>query len=178
MTGDEAKKVMEAINTGWPGKPIEEIAARIWMSKFMKHDARAVMRVVSRLIESEKWRPSLAQILEPLLVKPVVKTAAAAFESVCEQIGRRPRVVTELEERAVRRLGGWGALGQWQLEERHWHAKRFVEVYDELVAGARSEDMRAIASGERRAIEAGGHGDEKARERIATQMDELRRGGT
>jgi hypothetical protein len=148
MTSDEAVRVMAAINSSWQSKPLDEVAARIWMRKLMQHDARAVMRVLGKLIESEKWRPSLAQILEPLLVKPNVKTAAAAFESVWEQIGKREPVVTALEERAVRRLGGWVALGKWELDERHWHAKRFVEVYDELVVGARSDDLRELASGE------------------------------
>lgn len=147
MTDDEAKRVMVVINSSWQSKPLDEVAARIWMNKLVKHDARAVMRVVGRLIETEKWRPSLAQILEPLLVRPNVKTAAAAFESVWLQIGKREHDVTELEERAVRRLGGWNALGKWELDERHWHAKRFVEVYDELVVEERSDGMRELAAG-------------------------------
>jgi hypothetical protein len=153
MTSEEAKRVMDVINSSWQSKPLDEIAARIWMNKLAKHDARAVMRVVSRLVETEKWRPSLAQILEPLLAKPDVKSAAAAFESVWKQIGKRVRCVTLLEERAVKRLGGWSALGQWQLDDRHWHAKRFAEVYDELVAGSRSDNLRELAQGgDRRAL--------------------------
>ncbi len=151
MTNEEAVKVMAVINSSWQSKPLDEIAARMWMRKLAQYDARAVMRVLGKLMETEKWRPSLAQILEPLLVKPDVKTAAAAFESVWKQIGKlaNQRDVTDLEERAVKRLGGWGALGKWELDERHWHAKRFVEVYDELVTGARSDNLRELASGER-----------------------------
>lgn len=148
MTENEATRLLAVINSSWNSKPLDEVAARVWVSKLVKHDAHAVMRVVSRLIETEKWRPSLAQILEPLLVKPGVKTAAAAFESVWSQIGKLQRDVTELEEHAVKRLGGWNALGRWELDERHWHAKRFIEVYDELVVGARSDDLRRLASGE------------------------------
>jgi hypothetical protein len=148
MTESEATRLLAVINSSWSSKPLDEIAARVWVSKLVKHDAHAVMRVISRLIETEKWRPSLAQILEPLLVKPNVKTAAAAFESVWSQIGKRERDVTDLEARAVKRLGGWSALGMWELDERHWHSKRFVEVYDELVVGERSDELRELAAGE------------------------------
>lgn len=156
MNSDEAKQILAVLNSSWPGKPIDPVAARMWGSKLLKHDAVAVMRVIDSLMETEEWRPSLAQILKLLTSDPEQKTASAAFESVWSQVSKRPPQVSALEQRAVDRLGGWGVLRNWMIDERHWHAKRFEDVYGDLLDEERNRGLRAVVSGQQRALGGGG----------------------
>ena len=83
-----------------------------------------------------------------------MKSAEAAFESLWVAIGRHSKRggLTELEQRAVKRLGGWGVVGRWLLTKRHWHLKNYREVYDDLVDSESALELRAIAGGQQRAI--------------------------
>lgn len=152
MNSAEAKQILAVLNSSWPGKPLDPVAARMWGSKLLKHDAVAVMRVIDTLMETEEWRPILAQILKLLTSDPEVKSASAAFEAVWSQVSKRPPQVSALEQRAVDRLGGWGVLRGWLIDERHWHAKRFEDVYSDLLDEERNRGLRAVAAGEQRAI--------------------------
>ena len=149
MRNEHVIQVLAFLNESWANKPLGAATMAVWGSELGKHDYRAVLTVLQDLVRTQEWRPSLAQILKPLLADPDRKSASAAFETVWGQINKRPREVSELEAQAVQRLGGWPIIGNWQLDQRHWHAKQFAAVYDELTEDARGEELRALASGQR-----------------------------
>lgn len=155
MANDEVMTVIRFLNASWTNKPLDATTASIWGSELALHAFDDVMRVLRVLLREQEWRPSLAQILKPLL-KPEGKSVGDAFASVCEQIGKRPRRVTPLEEEAVRQLGGWSTLGMWQRDEWHWHFGRFKEIYRDLTERTRNEGLRAISPVEGRKALAGG----------------------
>lgn len=141
--------VIMFLNASWASKPLDSATAAIWGAELRGESFDAVMGVLRTLVRTSEWRPSLAQILRPLAA-PALPPSSEAFARVWEQIGARPRVVSEIEAEAVRRMGGWAALGSWQLEDRHWHAKRFADVYGALVA---AEERRALRGAEVPALE-------------------------
>lgn len=148
MTSQEALQIIQAIEENWPNsKPMGEIARRMWGAELMQHESRAVTAVIRRLMVESKWRPSLAEILEPIRNVPALPSAADAFANVWAQVGKRPRVVSDMEAEAVRRMGGWDAIGRLQIDEYQWHAKRFAEIWDDLMDRQRGEEMQALAQG-------------------------------
>ena len=152
MTQDDIEEVIAILDSGWPSKPLGELAAGLWGAELSRYSLPDVLRVLNTLMRTEKWRPSLAQILKPLAPPSQIKSAYAAFETVCNQIPKRVREVSALEQRAVERLGGWSALGSWPIADRHWYSKAFKEVYDDLATGVRDDELRSIGAGWQRAL--------------------------
>jgi hypothetical protein len=151
MDATEVIKVIKFLNASWVSKPLDRTTAAIWGAKLAGHDFGAVMGALDQLLETSEWRPSLAQIIKPLRVG-VECGAAEAFANVWEQIAKRPPKVTDIEADAVRQLGGWTVLSGWQINERHFHAQRFRDIYNDIVQDARAEELRAIESGKPSAL--------------------------
>ncbi len=149
MHDDDVDAVFKYINGAWPVRPLTVDTMAVWGAALCDHEATAVMGVLQNLAQTEEWRPSLAQILAPLAPDSEVKSAEAAFETVWGQLDERPRTVSDLEERAVKRLGGWDVIGKWPLDKRHFHLRTFREVYDDLVDSGRATELRAIAGGQK-----------------------------
>jgi hypothetical protein len=154
MTGLQVAKCIAFISSSWGNKPLDKVAAETWGAELLPYPFDGVIATLRALLLTQDWRPSLAQILKPIAPASEVKSAEAAFETVWGQIGEahEDRKVSSLEQRAVDRLGKWKALGQWQLDKRHFHLKAFREVYDDLVDSGRATELRAIAGGQQRAI--------------------------
>lgn len=157
MTNIEVDQIITSIEAMWPQRPIDPTTRQLWGLTLRKYAAAPVMRVLQVLVEISKWRPSLAEILAPLQDAPDIPHATEAFANVWSQIGRLPgeQDVTPMEAEAVRRMGGWDALGRLQIDERHWHAKRFAEIWEALVESKRGQDLRALVRGDREALPAG-----------------------
>ena len=153
MTSTQVAECLAWINSSWNNrKPLNEVSARTWGAEIRIYPFERVITVLRVLLREQDWRPSLAQILKPLAPDSQVKSAHAAFETVWKQISERPRKVSELEQRAVDRLGGWHVLGNWPIADRHWHSKAFAEVYDDLAGGVRADGLRAMGAGRQRAL--------------------------
>ena len=152
MSSDDTKKTIAILNSSWPGKPLDKMAAAMWGAELSRYPLPDVLRVLRTLMRTEKWRPGLAQILKPLAPASRIPSAYAAFETVWDQIPKQPRVGGELELRAVNRLGGWHVLGNWELTKREWHFKAFKEAYEDLVDSKKATDLRSIAGGRQQAL--------------------------
>lgn len=151
MANDEVTKILALIDECWAGKPLGKVAKGVWGAELSRYAYEAVMAVLRTMVRTHKFRPALAEILAPLEGGPDT-SATAAFANVWEQINRRPRKVTPLEEETVRRLGGWTTIGLWRVDEVHFHRQRFVETYNDVIAGADSDRLRQLGSGERPAL--------------------------
>lgn len=152
MTNEETAMCVAFISSSWGNKPLDKVAAGTWGAELARYPFEQVIATLRALLREQDWRPSLAQILEPLAPASEVKSAEAAFETVWGQIDERPRVVSALEEMAVKRLGGWGVIGNWPIDKRHFHLRDFREVYDDLVDSARATELRAVAGGGQKAL--------------------------
>lgn len=150
MTNEETAQCVAFINSSWNSKPLDKVACRTWGAELKPYPFDVIIGVLRSLLRTSEWRPSLFAILAAIDVGPKVKSVQEAFDDVCKQINKRAsdRVVTDLEAEAVRRLGGWRILGQWQLDARTWNFKAFREVYDDLAAQAKQSELRALASGD------------------------------
>ena len=154
MQHEQVTEILTFINASWANmKPLPREAAAVWGSELAKQDYEAVLAVLKDLVRTSKFRPSLAEILAPIWA-PKEASAGEAFANIWDRIGRRGDV-TDLEAKAVRHLGGWDVLGQWQIDERHFHYARFVEIWKDLLAEQRGEELRALAANERPALAEG-----------------------
>ncbi len=147
MAPDQVKTVLRFLNATWTQKPFDKDTASVWGSELARHDFDVVMKILRALFRTHEWRPSMAQILKPLLADAGAKGAPFAFSSIWDQIPKRPPKVTDLEAKAVEQLGGWDVLRGWQINERHFHYQRFQTLYRDIVADERSEQLRALTSG-------------------------------
>lgn len=132
MRNEEVGQVIQFLNSMWANKPLDQIAAGVWGSELREFQFDDVMANLRQLAREQNWRPALAQILKPLVPKPEGKEPGQVFADICEQITKRPPVVSAAESEAVRRLGGWDVLRAWQLDDLHWHEKRFRVIWAEL----------------------------------------------
>lgn len=179
MRNSEIDQAIELINTSWGGRPLASGAAAMWGAQLRRYAFDDVMRVLTSMLQRERWRPSLASILEALRSGPAVPSAHEAFERVWGQIGRRPRKVTVLEQQVVERLGGWGVLGRWKLDDRHWHARGFAETYDRLVESTPPARLQELVAADRLTLPPRSHqeppGEPIAPERVEQLTRSLRR---
>lgn len=154
MANDEVTRILAFIGECWAGKPLSKVAVGIWGAELVRYEYNAVMAVLRRMVRTHKWRPSLAEILAPLEGHSE-RDATAAFANVWEQINRRPRDVTALEDETVRRLGGWHTIGQWRTDEAHFHRQRFIETYNDVCDSQQRESLRELAAPPNRALPIG-----------------------
>ncbi len=156
MDNAQASHVIKFLNASWTAKPMDGSTAALWGAKLQRYDFAAVMAVLEDFVETLEWRPSLAQILKPLRTDDV-PSASDAFAHIWEQIGKRPRKVSELEAEAVRLLGGWSTLGLWKLDERHYHSQRFSDVYDAAVSATERDRHEALSGSTQQALTGDDH---------------------
>lgn len=136
MTNEQLERVFQYLDAMWPQKPLPPSTRAVWATKLARLDGLEVMRALDRLAEVHQWRPGLSAILQAVQ-PPEPDGTAAKFEQVmgtvmlCPPGERNARVTPDVRE-AVRRLGGWGAVGRWQENERHWREKDFARVLAEV----------------------------------------------
>jgi len=153
MENTEARRVIAFINASWPSKPLDDATAAVWGAKLLPYAYSDIMDVLDSMIETSKWRPSLAEIIGPL--RGGAPSASEAFARVLEQIDQHPHDVTALESEVVRRLGGWSTLGLWNREKIHFHRREFVEVYDTMLTTSIGRDLVQLEAASRRALPKG-----------------------
>jgi hypothetical protein len=135
MTNEETAEAIQFLNDTWAQKPMAEGTARIWGAKLSEYPHSDIMRVLSKFAYTAEWRPALAAIVRAL-EPDTSEQASAAFASVRSAFihppGDRNRRLTPSAQEAVRRLGGWGVIGQWKTSNMGIHQKEFERVYSEI----------------------------------------------
>lgn len=138
MDNAQVKTVLRMLDASWPAsKPLDADTVRLWGAELVPYDFEAVAGRVRELLASSKFRPSFAELVGPLRSGV---TASESFAHVWHQISKRPPTVDAVEAEVVRRLGGWDRLRAWPIDDRHWLAKRYAEIFDDVTEDPRWSD--------------------------------------
>lgn len=151
MDNRETANCIKFLSASWPQKPIDTETAAIWGAELRRFQVADVMAALKGLLRTSRWRPSLAEIIEPLVASGPDESASEAFASVWKAIGRvgrsgRPEL-SERAARAVLHMGGWSAIcATWTIDERNWHRKEFLKEFEELQVRDTRQNILALAS--------------------------------
>lgn len=66
MRDEQVTEVLNSLNKLWPNSkhPLDKETRVVWGALLSKHDHGAVLRAVMGLVQTSKWRPVLAEILD------------------------------------------------------------------------------------------------------------------
>lgn len=159
MTNEETAEAIQFLSDTWAQRPMADGTARIWGAKLSHYPRADVMRVLTQFAYASKWRPSLAEILSQLDPKPQ-ESASAALASVKTALiyppGERDAKISGAARETVRRLGGWGVIGQWKTENWGIHARDFERVHrDVREAPPQTEKRLGMGAGILRSLAGG-----------------------
>ena len=151
MDNRETHSVIQFLNASWTAKPMDPQTAAVWGAELKAFDYADVMRSIRALLRTSKWRPSLAEIIELIVVDEDPETASEAFVEVWKEIGRVGRAGTpKLSERAakaVRHMGGWASIcATWTNAQKNWHRKEFCKEFDDIEAIENRHSKIALAA--------------------------------
>lgn len=149
MTPKETAAAVAYCSALWPRQPMDvQRVAPAWHRLLGEHDAGAVRDAIDAHARASQWPPTVADLLAQL--EPG-DDSGSAFGAVMAAIlappGDRDRMVGPRAAETIRRLGGWGVVGQWRRDRIGLHMRDFDRVY----AGVRPDtsDLRALASAEK-----------------------------
>lgn len=135
MNNEQTANTIQFLQDTWSQKPMTPRTAAIWGAELARFEAEDVERALLQLARTQEWRPSLATIIKAI-AGPSKEQPSAAFASVFAVLvhppGERYQRLTPATAEAVRRLGGWSAVGLWKQEERHFRERDFARVYSEV----------------------------------------------
>lgn len=147
MTPQQAAQTIAFLNENWSQKPLGKATAAIWLRELSRFDFSDVGRVLAELARTSEWRPSLAEILEPLVLGSKQETEGEAFAKVWAEMTRVGHTgkpdISERARAAVRRLGGWTVIcTTWSHEHVAFHRRDFEEAYRDLAERENNEAIR------------------------------------
>ena len=140
MTREECLTIVTALCAAYP-REMQEATLGVYVDDLRDCDPTALMAAVVTLRRTSKWLPSLAEIRGAMAEADTrFPTAAGAFDQAVRLMASRGtyrpigRGSGDPVVRALELCGRWEDVCQ---EDTTWLRKRYVEIYDGLVAEAR-----------------------------------------
>ena len=141
MTREESLVIASMLVEAYP-RDVQEGTLEAYAMHFADLERGAAIAAVKRLVATSKWLPSIAEVRGEV-AKASLPAAPSAGEAWTEAVRLMSRIGSyrtlgtagsPYVNRTLRLCGRWADICQ---EDLTWLRKRFVELYAEVVAGAR-----------------------------------------
>ena len=147
MNNEETAQALTFLQDTWTQREMRTNTAKIWGVELSRFDYAEVMRSLLSLARTSEFRPSLATIIKSLASPNELAPSAAFHQVMCSLIqprSLRAAYLTAATQETIRRMGGWAAVGRWDVGERHWREKDFIRVYAEVCESGEASALAAI----------------------------------
>lgn len=155
MKGSEAAEIVLMLIKAYPYARCDEQHADIYERSLADLDARACRAAVQRLIHTNKFLPTIAEIRSAVADQTLGprRTGVEAYDLVMQAVRKHgrcyggepaPKFRDQLIAKAIGVWGSWNDLCSSPSDDAGGRA-RFIELYDELAG----RERQAVASGQR-----------------------------
>lgn len=150
MKKSEVSEIVMMLMAAFPASKTSDGTSAVYEELLVDLDAATVQRAVTRLIATNKWLPTIAEIrasATDLRLGPARDGGEAWQDALCavRRVGRYgvPRFADALVTEALRLWGSWVDFCNSPEDDPGGRA-RFIELYDSLAARRRDTDVSGI----------------------------------